>query len=640
MELSYLRESRMISTSHTKSRFTLWTAAALLAVILALVLPQSALAAPDRPTGLTATALDHDTVSLTWSQPNEENVDHYQVLRGSSGESRLSQIATTQTTYFQDDGLQPETTYTYRVRAMDSEGARSRRSVRSQTTTAPAPTITPVIPAPEPTPEHAQAKEDESDEQGQTITPRSSHIAAPANLRVTNRTVNSITFGWNAPTDSTVTHTYIKYVFSGNTTANTHADVRTSFAVVSVPQNTHVDFTVAWATGSGMSNRGRESAIVPKTLEDKQAQNLRESEKTAESVRLIWENPSNYNVTGYEVQRRTGNSGSFTTLVERPGQSTGFTDTTVSANTTYSYRVTIKYLPSGESSPINGNDVDLDVTTPGLSDVGAPINFRVTNATLTNGVYVLDNHDDDPVLDWEYTPITITITETDDGVVLSQPFSYQGYEETGFKFTRKWIDSDATCGANCPWLLAALYKGAGHTHFTDDLIAPGTYIFRIRALDENNNPGAAAEITVRLPDAPAFVLTAPTNFSVTAGRYGLSATLEGSWGRVDTPYYQTPPAFIVQWKSGNQDYNTAVDGNRSLINAWSGPQMLGADGNDQWSPAWNKFNLRSGFTPGVTLALNTTYTMRVGMCLTTSCDLDDVAFASERTVTTPVNPNN
>ena len=630
----------MISTSHTKSRFTLWTAAALLAVIVALVLPQSALAAPDRPTGLTAIALDHDTVSLTWSHPSEENVDHYRVLRRSSDESRLSPIATTQATSFQDDGLEPETTYTYRVRAMDSEGARSRHSVPSQTTTAAAPTITPVIPAPEPTPEHAQAQQDKNDEQGQTITPRSNHIAPPANLRVTNRTVISITFGWNAPTDSTVTHTYIKYVFSGNTITNTHADVRTSFTVVSVPQNTHVDFTVAWATGSGMSNRGRESAIVPKTLEDKQAQNLRESEKTAESVRLTWDNPSNYNVTGYKIQRRTGNSGSFTTLVERSGQSTGFTDTTVSASTTYTYRVTIMYLPSGESSPINGNDVDLDVTTPGLSDVGAPINFRVTNATLTNGVYVLANHDDDPVLDWEYTQITITITETDDGAVLSQPFSYQGYDETGFKFTRKWIDSDATCGANCPWLLAALYKGAGHTHFTDDLIAPGTYTFRIRALDENNNPGAAAEITVRLPDAPAFVPTAPTNFSVTAGRYGLSATLEGSWVRVDTPYYQTPPAFIVQWKSGNQDYKTTATGNRSLINAWSGPQMLGADGNDQWSPAWNKFNLRSGFTPGVTLALNTTYTMRVGMCLTTACDLDDVAFASERTVTTPVNPNN
>ena len=149
------------------------------------------------------------------------------------------------------------------------------------------------------------------------------------------------------------------------------------------------------------------------------------------------------------------------------------------------------YLPSGESSPSNGNAVDLDVTTRALSDVGAPINFRVTNATLTNRVYVLDNHDDDPVLDWEYTPITITITETDDGYTLSEPYSYEGYDETGYKFTRKWIDSDATCGANCPWLVVALARGTGHTSFTDDLIAPGAYTFRIRALDENDNPGAA-----------------------------------------------------------------------------------------------------------------------------------------------------
>ena len=124
----------------TRFRLTLWTAAALLAVLGALwALPQSALAAPDRPTGLTATALDHDTVSLTWSHPDEEDVDHYQILRRTSDESRLTQIATTQATSFLDDGLQPETTYTYRVKAVDSEGAASGRSNRSQTTTPKAP---------------------------------------------------------------------------------------------------------------------------------------------------------------------------------------------------------------------------------------------------------------------------------------------------------------------------------------------------------------------------------------------------------------------------------------------------------------------------------------------------------------------
>ena len=176
----------MIPARATWFRFTLWRAAALLAVIAALLaISQSALAAPQRPAGLTATALDHDTVSLTWSDTDAEDVDHYQVLRRSSDETRLSQIATTQTTSYQDDGLQPETEYTYRVRAVDSEGARSVRSVRSQTTTAAAPTITPVDPIPEPTPEQAQAQQDKSDEQAQAAVPRSSHLAAPTNLRVT-----------------------------------------------------------------------------------------------------------------------------------------------------------------------------------------------------------------------------------------------------------------------------------------------------------------------------------------------------------------------------------------------------------------------------------------------------------------------
>ena len=69
--------------------------------------------------------------------------------------------------------------------------------------------------------------------------------------------------------------------------------------------------------------------------------------------------------------------------------------------------------------------------------------------------------------------------------------------------------------------------------------------------------------------------------------------------------------------------------------------MLGADGNDQWSPAWNKFKLRhnlerNGVTPS--LSLDTEYTVRVGMCLTTACTLDDAVFATERTVRTAAAP--
>ena len=622
----------MIPARATRFRFTLWRAAALLAVIAALLaISQSALAAPQRPAGLTATALDHDTVSLTWSDTDAEDVDHYQVLRRSSDETRLSQIATTQTTSYQDDGLQPETEYTYRVRAVDSEGARSVRSVRSQTTTAAAPTITPVDPSPEPTPEQAPAQQDKSAEQGQDAVARSSHLPAPTNLRVTGRTVDSITFAWNAITDNAVTHTYINYSYAGTDRTSRESGVLTSFTIENVPQNTAVSFNVGWATSSG-SAPGTLASIGRSTLVDKQAQNLTAAEKTSESVRLTWDNPAGYNVTGYKVQRRTGNSSSFTTLEDVDRQGTGFEDSTVSASTTYTYRVIIRYKPSGALLPSDGNAVDLNVTTPAHSAVGRPISFRITNATFTSDVYVLANHDDSPILDWEYAQTLISYPHP-----LGSTIELQGYDETGYKFTRKWIDSDATCGANCPWLVVALAKGTGHTYFTDTNIAPGTYTFRIRALDENNNPGAAAEITVRLPDAPAFVPTAPTSVSLTAGRYGSAVTVKGSWDQV-----WLAPAYIVQWKSGAQDYQATVTGNRSLINAWSGPHMLGADGNDQWSPAWHKFYSRqnSQFTSTKDLGFtwDTTYTVRVGMCLTTACDLDDVVFASERTVTTPMEP--
>ena len=291
-------------------------------------------------------------------------------------------------------------------------------------------------------------------------------------------------------------------------------------------QNTSVAFQVRWATGTAVANRGAHNGRVTNTLEDKQAQHLAASQTTAESVTLTWDNPTNYNVTGYKIERRTGNSGSFATLRDITTESTGYSDSNVVGNTTYTYRVTISHRPTGNTSSEPGNSVTLNVTTPDYSDIPAPTNFRITNATLTNGVYVLASHDDHPALAWNRSPAT-----------------------TGYKFTRKWIDSDATCGTNCPWLVVALAKGTGHSYFTDRYIAPAKYTFRIRGLDADNNPGAAAEITVKLPDGPPFVPEAPTNFSVTGGRYGSAATLKGEWHRNDSPRHKIPPPSSC---SGNQ----------------------------------------------------------------------------------------
>ena len=570
------------------------------------------------PTGLNVAAGDAaGELEITWdaSSPTTKTLSDYRVTWTPDGEpfktpNQTDWFAYPTTNQVTVTGLDAGETYKVRVRARYDDNKKSRWS-QVQNGEAASAAAEPADSEPDPTP----AQNDKEDEE-ETATPRDSHIAAPSNLHVTFLSPTALTFAWNASTDTDVTRTYIKRVVLGTETDSYYSDVLTTFTVENLPTNTNLNFFVGWAEASGL--HGSLASITAKTSPGAQVRNLAALEITAESVRLTWDNPTNYNVTGYKIERRTGNSGAFTTLEDASTRGTGFTDGTVSADTTYNYSVTIKHIPSGASDPSPGSPSLIAATTPDYSNVHAPTNFRITNATLTNGVYVLANHDDHPALAWNRSPSTI-----------------------GYKFTRKWIDSDATCGTNCPWLVVALAKGTGHTYFTDRYIAPGKYTFRIRGLDATNNPGAAAEITVLLPDGPPYVPEAPTSFSVTGGRYGRAATLEGEWHRNDTPLHKIPPAFVVQWKSGNQAYPTGPTGNRSLINAWSGPHMLGADGNDQWSPAWNKLHLRHnfeerGFTPN--LVLDTEYTVRVGMCLTTACTLSDAVFAAERTVRTPEAP--
>ena len=84
----------MTSTRASKLTFAVLSTAILMAVIAVLLFatPNGAFAAePERPTDLVATAVDHDTVSLTWSHPDPTTVDHYQVLSRTIGAgTRLS----------------------------------------------------------------------------------------------------------------------------------------------------------------------------------------------------------------------------------------------------------------------------------------------------------------------------------------------------------------------------------------------------------------------------------------------------------------------------------------------------------------------------------------------------------------------
>ena len=112
----------------------------------AFILPQPAVThtsapVPDQPTGLTAT-VTHDTVSLSWDDPNDSTITSYQILRrditggGSLGVHIDSVPAGT--SYVDSTNVASSNRYSYRIKARNAQGLSSQSGYRNATTaTAP-----------------------------------------------------------------------------------------------------------------------------------------------------------------------------------------------------------------------------------------------------------------------------------------------------------------------------------------------------------------------------------------------------------------------------------------------------------------------------------------------------------------------
>ena len=95
--------------------------------------PDTTLAEPDDtvqkdppavPTGLTASNVQHDDLTLTWDDPEDDSITGYRVMRGDSA-TRLSTLEDntgSPSTNYADSTVEPETTYHYAVLAMSQDG--------------------------------------------------------------------------------------------------------------------------------------------------------------------------------------------------------------------------------------------------------------------------------------------------------------------------------------------------------------------------------------------------------------------------------------------------------------------------------------------------------------------------------------
>jgi len=86
--------------------------------------------APDPPTGLSATAIDPNTVDLTWDiHPDHDDLDGYRIYRDGSF------VAPTSGTTYRDVGLDPFMPYVYTVTAVGEDGDESSPSQPASVTT-------------------------------------------------------------------------------------------------------------------------------------------------------------------------------------------------------------------------------------------------------------------------------------------------------------------------------------------------------------------------------------------------------------------------------------------------------------------------------------------------------------------------
>ena len=261
--------------------------------------------APDPPTGLSATAIDPNTVDLTWNiHPDHDNLDGYRIYRDGSF------VASTSGTTYRDVGLTPFTTYVYTLTAVGEDGDESSPSQPASVTT---PDFTPP--------------------------------SIPEDLVATAVGTERIDLTWSPSSDpESGVFEYVVFRDGGEISRTT----TTSFQDGGLTPGTTYEYRVSAINGAGDESDPSlpVSATTPGGSGPSAPTNLSATPVSTESIELFW-SPSTDPESGiafYRVFRDGTEIGTPT--------GTDYQDAGLEATTTYEYRV----------SAVNGDGLESDLS--------------------------------------------------------------------------------------------------------------------------------------------------------------------------------------------------------------------------------------------------------------------------------------
>jgi len=276
--------------------------------------------APSAPSSLVATASSSSQIGLTWAASTDNvGVTGYHIERcsGTSCTSFAQIGTTTGATTFKDAGLSASTSYSYRVRANDAAGNLSGYSNTSAASTSAA-----------------------SDTQAPT---------APSGLAATASSSSQIGLTWTASTDNVGVTGYRVERCSG-ASCTTFAQIATTtgattFKDAGLSASTSYSYRVRANDAAGnLSAYSNVASATTSATSDTQAptapSNLSATASSSSQIGLTWTaSTDNVGVTGYRVERCSGASCTTFAQIATTTGATTFSDTGLTASTSYSYRV-------------------------------------------------------------------------------------------------------------------------------------------------------------------------------------------------------------------------------------------------------------------------------------------------------------
>jgi uncharacterized delta-60 repeat protein len=260
---------------------------------------------PLGPSGLTAVSASLTSLEFTWTD-NSDNEAEFEIFRSTGNNSNFTLVLTrpANSTSAVNSGLLPNTTYFYRVRAVNGLSGLSVFSNEiSQTTLSNIP-------------------------------------AAPTNLAVQSVSSNQIVLTWvdNATNETGYSversvGTNLSFEFVAGLAANT-----TTFTNGTLLPNTTYFYRVRATSGAGASAFSNEVSATTAPPPPTAPSALTANALSATEVGLSWADNST-NETGFEIQRSLNFAANFVTVQTTAANATSFVDTGLTPFTQYFYRV-------------------------------------------------------------------------------------------------------------------------------------------------------------------------------------------------------------------------------------------------------------------------------------------------------------